>query len=159
MAHLPCETRVSCSRRTIPSHTLHLFPRLPGDFEDKGRVFCEGTGRCHTLIILGCTKLLDETECLGFCLRMFFVEALEALKKKLDGWLLRMAGKIKEFQKVITDDGDWKETINGENVCTFLQFLNIRHLFFPAAEAEQTDLLRSCCIDSYRGASKLVWTL
>ncbi len=29
-----------------------------------------------------------------------------------------MAGKIKEFQKVITDDADWKETISGENVCT-----------------------------------------
>jgi hypothetical protein len=28
-----------------------------------------------------------------------------------------MAGKIKEFQKAIVDDLDWKETIAGEHVC------------------------------------------
>jgi hypothetical protein len=28
-----------------------------------------------------------------------------------------MAGKIKEFQKAIVDDADFKETIGGENIC------------------------------------------
>ena len=28
-----------------------------------------------------------------------------------------MGGKIKEFQKIIVDDLDWKETISGEHVC------------------------------------------
>jgi len=28
-----------------------------------------------------------------------------------------MAGKMKEFQKKITDDADFKETINGDYVC------------------------------------------
>ena len=30
-----------------------------------------------------------------------------------------MAGKVKEFQKVISDDTDWKDTIGGEHVCKF----------------------------------------
>ena len=70
---------------------------------------------------------------------MFVVEALEALrnKKNFDGWLLRMAGKVKEFQKVIMDDADWKETINGENVCTFPEYSTSS---FPSCRSG-TDLL------------------
>jgi hypothetical protein len=92
-------------------------------------------------------KVLDEL--LIEYSRLFFVEAFEALQKKLGGYLLRMAGKIKEFQKVITDDADWKETISGENVCTFL---NICHPNLPKRH-------KLMCIHSYRGASKLERTL
>lgn len=28
-----------------------------------------------------------------------------------------MGGKIKDFQKIIVDDSDWKDTISGEHVC------------------------------------------
>ncbi len=28
-----------------------------------------------------------------------------------------MGGKVKDFQKVIVDDTDWKDTIGGDHVC------------------------------------------
>jgi hypothetical protein len=57
-----------------------LFPRLPGDFEDKGRVFCAEIRSYQARTLITFQRLLP----------LCVVEALgEAFSKKnLSGWLL-----------------------------------------------------------------------